>query len=58
LTVLGAASGLMAVMLLGNRDGPRLTPSIELYALLGYGLLIIAVVLTLRVLVVIFRHDR
>ena len=58
LTVLAAASGLMAVMLLGIGDGPRLTSSIELYALFGYGLLIIAVVLALRVLVVIFRHDR
>jgi ubiquinone biosynthesis protein len=58
LTVLGAASGVMAVMLLGNHGGPRLTPTIELYALIGYALLIVAVVLTLRVLVVIFRHDR
>lgn len=35
-----------------------MVPAIELYALIGYALLIVAVVLTLRVLVVIFRHDR
>jgi ubiquinone biosynthesis protein len=58
LTVIGAASGLMAVLLLGLRGGPRLTPSIDLYAVLGYALLIVAVILVLRVLVVIFRHDR
>jgi ubiquinone biosynthesis protein len=58
LTVIGAASGLMAVLLLGMRGGPRLTPSIELYAVLGYALLIVAVILVLRVLVVIFRSDR
>jgi ubiquinone biosynthesis protein len=58
LTVIGAASGLMAVLLLGMRGGPRLTPSIELYAVLGYALLIVAVILLLRVLVVVFRSDR
>ncbi|GAA3336393.1 AarF/UbiB family protein [Amorphoplanes nipponensis] len=58
LAVIGSASGLMAVLLLGLPGGPRLTPSIELYAVLGYALLIVAVILVLRVLVVIFRHDR
>jgi ubiquinone biosynthesis protein len=58
LTAIGAASGIMAVLLLGLRGGPRLTPAIDLYAVLGYGLLIVAVILVLRVLVVIFRHDR
>jgi ubiquinone biosynthesis protein len=57
LTILGASAGVMAVMLLGIPDGPRLTPSIELYAMFGYGLLVVAVVLVLRVLIVIFRHD-
>ncbi|MBD0292666.1 MAG: hypothetical protein ICV70_03705 [Jiangellaceae bacterium] len=57
LALLGASAGVMAVMLLGIQDGPRLTPSIELYAMFGYGLLVIAVVLVLRVLIVIFRHD-
>jgi ubiquinone biosynthesis protein len=58
LTAIGGASGLIAVLLLGLRGGPRLTPSIELFAVLGYALLIVAVILVLRVLVVIFRHDR
>ncbi|MFC7547889.1 ABC1 kinase family protein [Plantactinospora sp. GCM10030261] len=55
LTVLGAAAGLMAVLLLDNRGGPRLTDSVELFAVLGYAMFIIAVVLVLRVLIVIFR---
>ena len=57
LTVLGAAAGVMAVLLLGIRDGPQVTESVELYSLFGYGLLIVAVVLVLRVLIVIFRRD-
>jgi ubiquinone biosynthesis protein len=56
LTVIGAAAGVMAVMLLGSGDGPRISAGIGLFPLLGYGLLIIAVVLVLRVLVVIFRR--
>jgi ubiquinone biosynthesis protein len=57
LTVMGAAAGLMAVLLLGTPGGPRLTESFGLFAVLGYALLIVAVVLTLRVLVVVFRQD-
>jgi ubiquinone biosynthesis protein len=57
LTVLGAAAGVMAVMLLGNRNGPRVTETVELFSLFGYGLLVVAVVLALRVLIVIFRRD-
>ncbi|MBA3309647.1 MAG: AarF/ABC1/UbiB kinase family protein [Nocardioidaceae bacterium] len=56
LTVLGAAAGVMAVLLLGNRGGPQVTASLGLFTLFGYGLLIIAVVLVLRVLVIIFRR--
>ncbi|CAN5676391.1 AarF/UbiB family protein [soil metagenome] len=58
LTVLGAAAGVMAVLLLANRGGPQVTESVELFAVFGYGLLIVAVVLVLRVLVVILRRDR
>ncbi|CAN5144319.1 AarF/UbiB family protein [soil metagenome] len=54
---LGAAAGVMAVLLLGYRDGPQVTESVELFALFGYGLLIVAVVLVLRVLIIIFRRD-
>jgi len=57
LTVLGAAAGLMAVILLGSRSGPRVTDSLGLFTLLGYILLIVAVVLVLRVLVIIFRRS-
>jgi ubiquinone biosynthesis protein len=57
LTVIGGAAGLMAVLLLGSPGGPRLTASFGLFAVLGYALLIVAVVLTLRVLVVVFRQD-
>jgi ubiquinone biosynthesis protein len=57
LTVIGAAAGIMGVMLLGVSGGPQVTRAVGLYALFGYGLLIVAVVLVLRVLIVIFRRD-
>jgi ubiquinone biosynthesis protein len=57
LTVIGAAAGVMAALLLGAGDGPRVSAGLGLFPLLGYGLLIVAVVLVLRVLVVIFRRD-
>ena len=57
LTVLGAAAGVMAVLLLANPGGPQVTESVQLFAMFGYGLLVVAVVLVLRVLVVIFRRD-
>ncbi len=57
LTVLGAAAGVMAVILLGSRSGPELTASLGLFTLFGYVLLIVAVVLVLRVLVIIFRRE-
>ncbi len=58
LTGLGAAAALTAVLLLGTPGGPRVTGSVELFALLGYGLLIVSAVLVLRVLVVILRNDQ
>ena len=57
LTVIGAAAGVMAVLLLGTGDGPRISAGVGLFPLLGYALLIVAVVLVLRVLFVIFRRD-
>ncbi len=58
LTVLGAAAGVMAVLLLGQPEtGPAVTESIGLFTLLGYSLLVVAVVLALRVLVVVFRRE-
>jgi ubiquinone biosynthesis protein len=57
LTVIGGAAGLMAVLLLGTPGGPRLTESFALFAVLGYALPIVAVVLALRILLVSFRQD-
>ena len=56
--VLGSVAGLMAVQFLGMPGGPQVTESVRLFALLGYGLLVVAVVLVLRVLVVVLRQDR
>ena len=55
--VIGAAAGLMATLLLGTGGGPRVSTGVALFPLLGYGLLVVSVVLVLRVLVTIFRHD-
>jgi ubiquinone biosynthesis protein len=57
LTVIGAAAGVIAVILLSAGGGPRVSATVELFPLLGYGLLIVAVVLVLRVLVVVFRRE-
>jgi ubiquinone biosynthesis protein len=57
LTIIGATCGVMAALLLGSGDGPRISTGVALFPLLGYSLLIVAVVLVLRVLVVIFRRD-
>jgi ubiquinone biosynthesis protein len=58
LTVLGSTAGVMAVLLLGIREGPRITQAVGLYQIFGYNLLVIAAILVLRVLVLIFRGDR
>jgi ubiquinone biosynthesis protein len=58
LTILAATAGIMAVLLLGTSGGPRVTPTVSLYQLFGYSLLIVSAVLALRVLVLIFRPDR
>ncbi|PRY55904.1 ABC1 kinase family protein [Glycomyces artemisiae] len=54
LTVLAAASGVMAVMLLGNESGPMLTATFTLFQFFGLSLLLIASVMALRVLADIF----
>ncbi|NEK56491.1 AarF/ABC1/UbiB kinase family protein [Geodermatophilus sabuli] len=56
--LLGAAAGLMAVLFLDMPGGPQVTDSVRLFPVFGYGLLVVAVVLVLRVLVVVFRQDR
>jgi ubiquinone biosynthesis protein len=58
ITFLAAASGIMAVLLLGLHGGPVLTPRVSLYQFLGYCLLAVAAILALRVLVQVFRPAR
>jgi ubiquinone biosynthesis protein len=56
LTFVGAAAGVVGAMLLGTPGGPRISPSVSLYQLFGYNLLIVASILVLRVLFTIFRN--
>jgi ubiquinone biosynthesis protein len=55
LALLGAASGVVAAILLGTPGGPQITPTVSLLQLIGYNLLIVGGILVLRVLYVIFR---
>jgi ubiquinone biosynthesis protein len=48
----------MAVLLLGSSGGPKLSPTVSLFQVLGYNLLVVSAVLILRVLVTIFRPPR
>jgi ubiquinone biosynthesis protein len=54
ITILAAAATVGAIMLLTSDTGPMLTPTVRLYAFLGYALLFIGFVLGLRVLVLVF----
>ncbi len=56
LTLLGAATGIGAVLLIGAPGGPKINPTVSLFQVIGYNLLIIAGVLVLRVLFAIFRN--
>jgi ubiquinone biosynthesis protein len=56
LTVLSAAIGIVAVLLIAAPGGPQLSPTVSLYQVIGYNLLIVASVLVLRVLFGIFRN--
>ncbi|MFI6445014.1 ABC1 kinase family protein [Kitasatospora sp. NPDC050543] len=58
LTVLAATAGIMAVLLLGLKDGPTLDGRMTVHQFLGYCLLVICSVLALRVLILIFRPAR
>lgn len=58
LAFVGAATGIMAVVLLGTTGGPKVSPTLSLFQLLGYNLLVVSAVLILRVLVMIFRPPR
>ncbi len=55
LAFLAAASGIMAVLILGIHGGPSLTTTVTVYQFLGYCLLVIAAILALRVLVTVLR---
>jgi len=56
LTLLGAASGIAAALLIGAPGGPKITHNVSLGQLIGYNLLIVASILALRVLYTIFRN--
>ncbi len=56
LAFLGAASGIVAALLLGAPGGPKITPTVSLYQVIAYNLLIVAAILALRVLFTIFRN--
>lgn len=56
LTILASTAGVMAVMLLGLRDGPAMTADVSLFQFFGYCGLVVCSVLSLRVLAVIFRR--
>ena len=55
LTFLAAATGIIAVMLIGLHGGPNFTRTVSLYSFFGYCLLVIAAILAVRVLVLVFR---
>jgi len=55
LTLLAAATGIGAVLLIGAPGGPEIAPSVSLFQVIGYNLLIVASILVLRVLFAIFR---
>jgi ubiquinone biosynthesis protein len=56
LTFLGAATGIIAALLLGISGGPQVTSDVSLAQLIGYNLLVVAAIIVLRVLFVIFRN--
>ena len=57
LTFLGAASGIEAALLLGAPGGPKVAPTVSLYQMIGYIILLfVAAIIVLRVLFTIFRN--
>jgi ubiquinone biosynthesis protein len=56
LTLLGAATGIGAVLLIGAPGGPQITSDVSLFQVIGYNLLLVASILVLRVLFAIFRN--
>ena len=58
LALTGAATGIMAVLLLASTGGPKVIPDLTLNQLFGYNLLVISALLGLRLLFVVFRSQR
>lgn len=58
LTFLGGTTGIMATLLLANTAGPALTPTIGLFQLFGYLLVVLSAILVLRVLFDVFGVRR
>ena len=56
LTLLCAATGIGAVLLIGAPGGPQIASGVSLFQMIGYNLLIVASILVLRVLFAIFRN--
>lgn len=58
LTFLGGTTGVMATLLLGTDTGPSVTPTMTLFQLFGYLLVVLSAIMVLRVLFDIFRSRR
>ncbi|MET0132775.1 MAG: hypothetical protein ABW215_04195 [Kibdelosporangium sp.] len=58
LAFIGASTGIMSVLLLGTTGGPRLIAEVTLYQVIGYNLLVVSLLIGLRLLFMIFRHQR
>ena len=56
MSVLAAACAITGIMLAVSQGGPRLSPDLQLYPLLGATLFLFAFVLAARALVLVFRH--
>ncbi len=58
LAFLSATAGIMAVFLISASGGPQVTPTVSLFQVFGYNLLVVSCILALRVLFVIFQQQR
>lgn len=58
MALLGATTGIMAVLLLGSTGGPRVLSEVTLYQVFGYNLLMISAMIGLRLLFIVFRRER
>ncbi|HEY5221628.1 MAG TPA: hypothetical protein VIJ18_01045 [Microbacteriaceae bacterium] len=58
LAFLAGVAGIMATLLLISGGGPEVTPTLSLYQIFGYTLIVLAALLVLRVLFDVFRLRR